>query len=305
MVPGHATLNIAVFTKNRINPAYAGARLGAERVASRFGARVTHYVPEVPDSPEEQSALIDRALSERPDAFVFVPVHPTAVNGAIQKINESGIPLFGFVNQLTAGRCESFVSSDDYALAADVARYVYGELDGKGIVVIVGGPADSVTSQPRVQAFIDVAQDFPDIQVVGACEGAFLREPARQAMSALLPGLDRVDAVLAANDSMALGVLDALDARGRRALVAGINAVPEAIEAIKAGRMIATADFNAMDMAAIATECAVRYLQGEAVPEEIMLPVRVIHGGNCAAWDKPFEERSLPDWWNVVRSSPA
>ena len=295
-------MNIAVFTKNRINPAYAGARLGAERVASRFGARVTHYVPDVPDSPEAQSALIDRALAERPDAFVFVPVHPTAVNDAIRKINESGIPLFGFVNRLTAGHCESFVSSDDYALAADVARYVCGELNGTGNVVIVGGPADSVTSRPRTQAFRDVAQDFPNIQVVGACEGAFLREPARQAMLEMLPGLDSVDAVLAANDSMALGVLDALDASVRRALVAGINAVPEAIEAIKAGRMIATADFNAMDMAAIATECAVRYLQGEPVPAKIMLPVQGVHRGNCAAWDKPYEERSLPNWQHVVRS---
>jgi ribose transport system substrate-binding protein len=69
--------------------------------------------------------------------------------------------------------------------------------------------------------------------------------------------------------------------------------------------MIATADFNAMDMAAIATECAVRYLRGEPVPQAIMLPVQVVHRGNCAAWDKPFEERSLPDWQQVVGSSPA
>ena len=289
-------MNIAVFTKNRINPAYAGARLGAERVALRFGATLTHYVPEVPDSADEQIALIDKALSVRPDAIVLVPVHPTAVNGAIAKINASGIPLFTFVNRLTAGRCECFVSSDDYVLAADVARYVFGELNGEGSVVIVGGPADSVTSQPRMQAFRDAAQNFPQIQVVGACEGAFLREPAKHAVTKLLAGLDDVDAVLAANDSMALGVLDALDTAGRRALVAGINAVPEAIEAIKAGRMIATADFNAMDMASIATECAILFLQGEPAPGEIMLPAQVVHRGNYAAWDKPFEERALPDW---------
>jgi len=301
-------MNIAVFTKNRINPAYAGARLGAERTALRFGANVTHYVPQVPDSADEQIKLIDEALAEHPDAIVLVPVHPTAVNDAIQKINDSGIPLFCFVNRLTTGNCQSFVSSDDYALAADVARYVVGELNGEGNVVIVGGPADSVTSRPRVQAFRDVAQSFPNIRIVGACEGAFLREPANHAVRQLLAGLaglaglDDVDAILAANDSMALGALDALDAVGRSAFVAGINAVPEAIEAIKAGRMIATADFNAMDMAAIATECALRFLQGEPVPEEIMLPTQVVHRGNCAAWDNPFEHRALPDWRKSVRS---
>jgi ribose transport system substrate-binding protein len=297
-------LNIAVFTKNRINPAYAGARLGAEQAAMKFGARVTHYVPDVPDSPEEQVALIDRALSERPDAFVLVPVHPAAVNEAIGKINASGIPLFTFVNRLTAGRCESFVSSDDYSLAGDVVRYVFGEMDVKGNVVIVSGPADSLTSQPRVQAFRDVAGGFPQIQIVGECEGAFLREPAKLAMLEMLAGFDQIDAVLAANDSMALGVLDALDEAGRSALVAGINAVPEAIGAVKSGRMLATADFNAMDMAFIATECAVRFLHGEPVPQEIMLPVQVVHRGNCAAWDKPFEERVVPDWHRVVGGGP-
>jgi len=40
---------LAVFTKNRTNPAYIGARLGADRVVQRLGCAVTHYVPEQPD----------------------------------------------------------------------------------------------------------------------------------------------------------------------------------------------------------------------------------------------------------------
>jgi len=41
---------------------------------------------------------------------------------------------------------------------------------------------------------------------------------------------------------MAVGVLDALQAAGREAAVVGVNAIPEAIAAILAGRMLATAD---------------------------------------------------------------
>ena len=40
---------IAVFTKNRLNPAYEAARIGADRVAARMGARTVHYVPVLPD----------------------------------------------------------------------------------------------------------------------------------------------------------------------------------------------------------------------------------------------------------------
>ena len=39
------TYRLAVFTKNRTNPAYEGARLGADRLADRLGCSVTHYVP--------------------------------------------------------------------------------------------------------------------------------------------------------------------------------------------------------------------------------------------------------------------
>ena len=37
---------IAVFTKNRTNPAYEAARLGADRTAARLGATTVHYVPD-------------------------------------------------------------------------------------------------------------------------------------------------------------------------------------------------------------------------------------------------------------------
>ena len=43
---------IAVFTKNRTNPAYDAARIGAERTAARNGMRVLHFVPEKPDDIE-------------------------------------------------------------------------------------------------------------------------------------------------------------------------------------------------------------------------------------------------------------
>jgi ribose transport system substrate-binding protein len=52
---------LAVFTKNRTNPAYVGARLGAERMAARLGCAVTHYVPERPDDVEAQRAMLTRA----------------------------------------------------------------------------------------------------------------------------------------------------------------------------------------------------------------------------------------------------
>ena len=79
----------------------------------------------------------------------------------------------------------------------------------------------------------------------------------------------------------------------------GVNAIPQAIEAIGAGRMLATADFNAMQMAYLAAECAARHLRGERVPLSIELPVQVVHKGNCSNWNLPYAQRpvlTLEQW---------
>jgi ABC-type sugar transport system substrate-binding protein len=65
---------IAVFTKNFTNPAYEAARLAADRVAREFGAKTIHYVPEKPDNVEQQKLLVEKALKDRPDIVLFVPV---------------------------------------------------------------------------------------------------------------------------------------------------------------------------------------------------------------------------------------
>jgi ribose transport system substrate-binding protein len=202
--------------------------------------------------------------------------------------------MYGFVNPLPAGRAVSYVGSDDRALGLAAARYLYRHLGGRGRVLLVSGPPDSVTGVPRLRAFQDAAAEFPGIAVAGVCVGFFNREKARAAAAEWLRGGAPLDACLSANDVMALGALDALREAGRTATVVGVNAIPEAIAAIKRGDMLASADFNAMRMCHLATECAVRHLRGEAVPAKIELPVEIVDRGNCQRWDLPFEQRPMP-----------
>lgn len=294
-------MNIAVFTKNRVNPAYAAARLGAERAAARLGARVAHYVPDEPDNPDEQYALLERALAERHDAIALSPVHPTRLHAVICKVNAAGIPLIGFISRPNAGKWDAFVGSDDYRLATEVASYLFRALSGEADVVIIEGSADSSTSIDRVRGFHAAAAGHPGIRIAGACSGRYQFESARREFAKLLAETDRVDAVLAANDVMALGAIAALRAAGRDALVAGVNAIPEAIAAIKKGSMLVTADFSAMNLGAVAAECAIRRARGEAVPEEILLPVQIVDRSNVSAWDRPYEERACLNWADALK----
>jgi ribose transport system substrate-binding protein len=286
-------MRIAVFTKNRTNPAYAAARLGAARVAKRFGAETLDFVPETPDDADQQTRLIDAALALRPDAFVLAPVHPTRVNDALRRIEAAGIPLCAFVNPAQAVKCVSFAGSDDYALGSGVASRLYRHLEGRGTVLILSGPAESPTSAPRVRGFHDVARGFPGIRIAGPLMAAFHRVPAREQTARWIEREAPFDACLAANDVMALGALEAMRAAGLSAAVCGVNAIPEAIAAIKEGTMLATADFDAMNLAALATECAIRHLRGERVPQKVELPVQVVDRSNYSPWDLPFEQRPI------------
>jgi ribose transport system substrate-binding protein len=291
-------MRIAVFTKNLTNPAYEAARLGADRAAAALGAETMHFVPRTGDDPEEQSALIEQALalSPPPDAFVFSPVHASKVDAAIRRIEAAGIPMVGFVNPINAAPSISYVGSDDFHLAHGIARYLFSHLNGQGRVLVVSGPVDSVTSLERLRGFREAARDYPGIALEQPVAGDYVRGTARERTAEWLQKNLVPDGCLVANDIMAMGVLDALDelgGAGRTAAVVGVNAIPEAITAIGQGRMLATADFNAMKMAYLATECAVRHLRGTDVPARVELPVQIVDRHNYHLWDQPYAQRPI------------
>ena len=286
-------MKIAVFTKNRTNPAYTAARLGADRAARAFGAQALHYVPETPDDVGEQISLIDQALAARPDIVVLSPVHSTKVDEAILRIHQAGIPMVGLITPIERVPVVSFVNADDFSLGRAIAMRLFEHLGGRGDVLVVGGHEHSFTSQERLRGFRDAAAGFRGVRLIGGIAGDYVREVARGRTADWLANHPQpIDGCLVANDIMALGVLEALRGAGRVATLVGVNAIPEAIGAIARGEMLASADFSAMRMAYLAAECAARHLRGESVPRHIELPVQIVDRSNFALWDRPYEERS-------------
>jgi ribose transport system substrate-binding protein len=295
---------IAVFTKNLTNPAYEAARLGADRIAQQFGATTKHYVPQKPDDVVEQIALIKAAISEKPGAFVFTPAHETEVDDAALSIDAAGIPVFSFVTRATAGQPKCFVGSDDRALGADIAHYLFDKIGGRGDIAIFEGTPASATSHARYKGFQDALAEYPNIKVRLSVCGEYQRDVARKVYAANADKMKGIDAILCANDVMALGVLDEIKTTNSpRPPVVGINAIPQAITAIIAGDLLATVNFDAMTMSCIATEAALRYLRGETVPRQIMLPVRVIDRSNTENLDLPFDKRTCLTWQEVMKTA--
>ena len=75
-----------------------------------------------------------------------------------------------------------------------------------------------------------------------------------------------------------------------------------AVREIAAGRMLASVDFDMFKIGCTAARAAVRCLAGEPLPDRIILPTEVIDASNYQAWLTPVEQRTCPEWADVVRS---
>ena len=292
---------IAFFTKNNTNPFFQAVRLGGDSAARQLKASITHYVPTKPDSIPEQMSQLEDVIVKKPDAIVFVPVDYKAMVPGVEKLNAAGIPIANIVDRSAAGNFLSFVGADDYVLGMATARHLIKALGGKGNVIIIEGVRGSLTSTDRVRGFNAAIKEAAGVKLLASQPANYQRLQALQVMENLMQSHPQIDGVLAANDAMALGALEALDGAERKALVIGINATKEGVDAIKAGRLLASGDYNGFLQGCLGTMIAVRALRRQPVPKEVILPAVVVDKSNFGPYDVPAEQRSCPKWEEMVK----
>jgi len=293
---------IAVFTKNQTNPYFQVVRMGADSAAKQMGATTTHYIPTKPDSIPEQLSLIDDVVIKKPSAIVFTPVDYKAMGAGVAKMNAAGIPVVNVTDRSENGKFVAFVGSSDYELGKVTGRYLLQTMGGKGNVVILEGVKGSLVSSDRVRGFQDALKEFPNVKVLASQPGNFQRLQALQVMENLMQTYPQIEGIMAANDSMASGAIEALEGANRKSLVIGINGTKEAIDAIKAGTLLATGDYNGYLQGCVSTMVAIRELRKLPVPKEVVFPATVVNKSNYLPLDVPLDSRACPKWEDVVKS---
>jgi ribose transport system substrate-binding protein len=285
---------IAVFTKNLTNPYFQAVRVGTETAAKALGVKVIQYIPTKPDSIPEQLSQVEDVIVKKPSAIIFIPVDYKALVPAVEKINAAGIPVTNITDRSAGGNFVAFVGADDYSIGLSVADRLLKAIGGKGNVVILEGVKGSLTSTNRVRGFNDALKKYPNVKLLASQPANFQRLNALQVMENLMQSFPAIDGVLAANDPMAVGAIEALEGANRKAAVVGINGSKEAVELIKSGKLLASGDFNGFIQGCIGTEIAVRNLRKETTPKEVMLKPIVIDKSNSAPYEVPVEQRTCP-----------
>jgi ribose transport system substrate-binding protein len=292
---------IAVFTKNQTNPFFQAVRLGADNAAKQMNATVLHYVPTKPDSIPEQMSQIEDVVVKKPDAIVFTPVDYKAMTPGVTKINNANIPVVNITDRSEKGNFVTFIGAKDYQLGLQTGRYLLKALGGKGNIVILEGVRGVITNADRMRGFNDALKESPNAKLLASQPGNYQRLQALQVMENLMQSYPQIDGVMAANDAMAVGAIEALEGAKRTALVIGINGTKEAVDAIKAGKLLATGDYHAYNQGCLSVMAALRYLHKQPVPKEILLPVSVIDRSNYQPYDIAPDQRNCPKWDEIVK----
>ncbi|MEU4833686.1 D-ribose ABC transporter substrate-binding protein [Streptosporangium sp. NPDC023615] len=251
---GEAGGLIAIITPSPDNPFFK-----AEADAARVKAEELGYETSVAshdDDPNKQSELVDAAISRKAKAIVLDNAGADASIGPVRKAAQSGIPVFLIDREINAtGVAKAQIVSNNSQGAQLAAQSFVEAMKEKGNYVELVGKESDTNASVRSKGYADVISQYPDLKSVAKESANWDQQEAFSKMETIIQKNRDIQGVIAGNDTMALGAVAALKAAGilDKVVVVGFDGSPDAIAAIKAGQMHATA----LQPAALAAESAV------------------------------------------------
>ncbi len=272
---GEITLGLALSTLN--NPFFVDLRDGAQAAADAAGVKLV--VVDAQDDPGKQASAIEDLIQSKVSALLINPTDADAIVPSIEAANEAGIPVFTVDRSAAGGEVVSHIASDNVAGGRMAAEFLCNALGGEGKVVELEGIPGTSAARDRGKGFNEyMSENCPGIEIVARQTANFNRAEGLTVFENILQAQPEIDGVFAHNDEMILGAIEAAEAAGRadEIVFVGFDAIDDAIQAIKEGKLAATVAQQPGEMGRLAVETAVKYLNGEDVPEYIPVDLALV-----------------------------
>ncbi|MEE9322768.1 MAG: sugar ABC transporter substrate-binding protein [Granulosicoccus sp.] len=234
---------------------------------------------------ESQINAVDNFITQGVDAIVIAPADSRAMVRPLKKAIEAGITVINFDVSLDEeakkqqGVELAFVGPDNRG-GAKLAGDALGEKLGSGakVVIIEGNPGADNANERRL-GFEASVEEF-GLELLDSRTAHWETEEANTVFSNMLTAHPDIQGVMAANDSMAIGVVKALESAGRSDIVVvGFDNIPAVGPMIKDGRMLATVDQFGQAMAANSIDMALDVIAGGAKLEGwVKTPIELVVG---------------------------
>jgi len=224
-----------------------------------------------------QISAMENLIAKGVDAIILNPIDAVALVPVVKEANAAGIPVFTIDTTVSGGEVVSAIHSDNVMAGVLGGIYIVEQLRGEGQVAMLNYPAASSCAERErgLRAILDL---YPGIEIVAVQLAGVPPDPI-DTVKNILTAHPEVDVVFTINDPNALCAVTAIEEMGMsdQVFVVSVDALDEAIDAMKAGAPLgATAAQQPALMATLAVEYAVAYLNGESVPEEVLVPVKLI-----------------------------
>lgn len=197
-----------------------------------------------------------------------------------------GIPIINIDELIPADAQEGIdlaaqIASNNFRAGQFATNHVLANIEaGVNVAVIEGAPGTS-SSIDRVAGFADTAT-AGGLNVVASQTANWDRAEAFNVATNILQGNPNVKAFFAANDGMGLGAVEAIEAAGLsgEVIVISVDAIPEALDAVREGRLAGTVAQFPDEMAYLAVEALIKVIEGRPVAPFIESPVVIMTQDN-------------------------
>jgi len=271
---GIAKITIGVSLLTRTHPFYQDLEKGLQDAAKANGYELLVTAGEF--DVAKQKDQVQDFIVRKVNAIILAPCDSRSIGTAVKAANDAGIPVFtADIACLAEGvKIVTHVASDNVAGGHLAAMALAKAIGQAGKVAIIDHPeVESVIA--RVRGFEDeLAANYKNITVVAKLSGHGVKDQAFRTTEDILQSHPDLKGIFGINDDSALGALAAVEKAGKlgQVKIVGFDAVPEAREAITAGKIYADVIQKPTEIGQKTIEAVKTYLSGASAPPTILVP---------------------------------
>lgn len=234
------------------------------------------------DKTEKQVADVENLIRQEVDALLISPKESAGLTGVVLQAIDAKIPVFVLDRNVETDKYTQFVGGDNKLIGREAGKYAVQLLGGEGkaagnLVEIWGGMGTQ-PAHDRHDGFHEFTDKEAGIKnLLDQQSGDWKQDQAYNIMANALKANEKIDLVYGHNDPMAYGAYLAAKDAGREKDIKfiGIDALPaEGATWVKNGELTAT--FLYATPGAEGLRQAVKFLGGEKVEKEIVLPTEAV-----------------------------
>ena len=220
----------------------APGKAAAEYWGKLFNVDVTWFDGQL--DATKQRAAIDNMASQDWDFVAIQAFGIGTLTAPVQKMIDKGIPVIDLdtlIAPLESINVHTFLAPDNEFMGASMTQALVTAMGGKGTMVMTQGALGHTGAQGRARGFESVVKQYPDIEVLDTQPADWDVSKVARIWETLLTKYPVINGAFFHNDDMALAAAEVMKPHTRtETFIGGVDAMPPAIAALLAGRMLGT-----------------------------------------------------------------